>query len=237
MIHPLMVPRSYFQQVLPEEFVDAAFSFTALHWLQHRPPVLDDDAKPYDLSLAANNDLVDFLSARHCELRAGGSLTLCIPAHGDVSVTPALKCLQAVVRELSQVYRISPSVVTRIPLYFRTMDEILSAVSASQGDWKIIGNSMVPIEHPACLQTLDDTICPTTGASSYEAYASASTGFNMAALSGFLVEDVRQNMGNDYPGDVIFLKTLHLAFEREFLRSHIQEKVGFTYAFLHLQKA
>lgn len=231
-----MVPRSFFQQVLPDGFVDAGFCCTALHWLRERPAISNHDGIPFDFPSAAHKDLIDFLCARHRELRQGGILSLAIPARGAISATPALQCLEAVVKELSHEYRISPSIVARLPLYFRTKEEIIAAVSASSDAWEILQASLVPIEHPSSPRFPMDATCTTTRARSLEIYAIGITGFTMAPLSGFLMEDVRHNMGNDYPGDVIFLDTLRLAFEREFLRSHIQEKVGFNYAFLHLQK-
>jgi hypothetical protein len=159
-INPLMAPKSHFQNILPNAFVDAGYCFTALHWLQHTPP--QDSSIDYSKPAAAHADLLAFLSARHRELRPGGTLALCIPGDGPVGVDAVSKCVSATAREFSSsgtgVYSngISASVVARMPLYFRTMDEILAAVSASSKEqggpsWDVLRSEAVPTPHPACL--------------------------------------------------------------------------------------
>lgn len=231
-----MVPKSHFQQVLPDNFVDAAFSFTALHWLQHKP---NYDAATRDrpgVADSARDDLVAFLSARHQELRHGSTLLLCIPGQGPISPSSSLECLDIVIRELSPKYHLSPSVIDRLPMYWRTMGEILSAVSASDGAWDVLGHETVPMVHPAWPDPSNKRSSGTTEADDNETYATAVVGFGMAALSGFLVEDARSNADSQYPGDAKFLEDFRSVFRREFLRSYCHEKVGFTYAFVHLQK-
>jgi hypothetical protein len=242
-INPLMAPKSHFQNVLPNAFVDAGYCFTALPWLQHTPPDKGvEDSKP----AAAHADLLAFLSARHRELRPGGTLALCIPGNGPVGVDAVLKCVSATAREFSSsgsgIYSncISASVVARMPLYFRTMDEILNAVSASKeqggGAWDVLRSEAVPTPHPACLdlkaERLDGSL--TSGVDRSEQYASAVAGFAMAGLGGFLVADARENMGGGYPGDKVFLEDFTAAYKREFLRSFGGEEVGFTYLYLEL---
>jgi hypothetical protein len=242
-INPLMAPKSHFQNVLPDAFVDAGYCFTALHWLQHTRP---DKGVEYSKPAAAHADLLAFLSARHRELRPDGTLALCVPGQGEVGVDVVLKCVSATAREFSSgtgTYSnsISPSIVARMPLYFRTMDEILAAVSASSkeqggGAWEVLGSAAVPTPHPACLdlkaERLDGSL--TTGVDRSEEYASAVAGFAMAGLGGFLVADARENMRGGYPGDKVFLEDFTAAYEREFLRSFGGEEVGFTYLYLEL---
>jgi hypothetical protein len=236
-INPLMVPKSHFQQVLPNGFVDAAFSFTALHWLQHTPSYRLDEGDNAQLAASAHDDLVAFLSARHRELRKDGTLTLCMPGQGSVGVQPVIECLEAAIRDLSSTYHFSSSVIAHLPFYFRTMDEILSAVSTCPGTWNLLGNEMVPMVHSAWPGPSTGTSAGHFGGDAYEDYASAITGFAMAAVSGFLVDDVKSNPDNHYPGDAKFLEEFRPVFRREFLKSYCREKVGFTYAFVHLRKA
>jgi hypothetical protein len=236
-INPLMVPKSHFQQVLPNDFVNAAFSFTALHWLQHTPSHGIEEGDNAQLAISAHNDLVAFLSARHNELRHDGTLTLCMPGQGPVGVQPVIECLEAAICDLSSTYHFSSSVVANLPFYFRTMDEILSAVSTCPGAWNVLGNEMVPMVHSAWPGPSIEIGSGNPAVDAYEDYASAITGFAMAAISGFLVDDVRLSPENHYPGDTKFLGEFRLVFRREFLKTFSQEKVGFTYAFVHLQKA
>jgi hypothetical protein len=235
-INPLMAPKSHFQQVLPDGFVDAGYCFTALHWLQRPPPQGTEDSAALAKPASAHADLVAFLSARHHELRAGGTLMLCIPGQGPIGVEAVLSCVTATAREVSGTYSISPSVVARMPLYLRTMDEILAAVSASEGAWDVLQSAAVPTPHPACLDPTADRICSLTGVDRFEEYAGVVAGFAMAALSGFLAADARANMGGSFPGDGQFVADFTAAYKRVFLRSYGCDEVGFTYLYVNLRK-
>jgi hypothetical protein len=235
-INPLMAPKSHFQQVLPDDFVDAGYCFTALHWLQHPPRQDTEESMALAIRASAHNDVVAFLSARHRELRPDGTLMLCIPGQGPVSTDAVLSCVTATARELSATYSISESVVARLPVYFRTMDEILAAVSASEGAWDVLQSAAVPTPHPACLDPTAERICSSTGVDRFEEYAGVVAGFAMAALSGFLVADARANMGESYPGDKKFVDEFTAAYKRVFLRLHGCEKVGFTYLYVNLRR-
>jgi hypothetical protein len=96
---------------------------------------------------------------------------------------------------------------------------------------------MVPMVHSAWPGPSLERGSGHPGVDAYENYASVITGFGMAAISGFLVDDVRSKPDNRYPGDAKFLEEFRLVFRRAFLKSYCREKVGFTYAFVHLQKA
>jgi hypothetical protein len=180
---------------------------------------------------------VAFLSARRRELRQDGTLTLCMPGQGPVGVQPVIECLEAAIRELSSTYHFSSSVIACLPMYFRTMDEILSAVSTCPGAWNVLGNEMVPMVHSAWPGPSLENGSGHSSVDVHKDYASAITGFAMAAISGFLVDDVRSNPDNQYPGDTKFLEEFRSVFRRKFLKSYCREKVGFTYAFVYLQKA
>ncbi|EWG51635.1 hypothetical protein FVEG_16825 [Fusarium verticillioides 7600] len=179
-ISPLMVTLSIFGQVLPDNFVDAGFSFTALHWLQHMPSSWDTS----DLARNAHENLVSFLSARHREIRPNDTLTLCIPCHGEIGVDPAVACLQASIRNLASTYYLDPSVTVHLPLYFRTMEEILLSINAEQGKWEVKSHVAVPIMHPSWSSAVSDK--EGANMSARVRYAAGITGFTTAACSRFL---------------------------------------------------
>ncbi|KAF5551399.1 benzoate carboxyl methyltransferase [Fusarium mexicanum] len=239
-ISPLMVPRSFFEQVLPNDFVDAGFSFTALHWLQHTPSSWETS----DLARCAHEDLVSFLSASHGEIRTNGTLTLCIPSHGQIGVDPAVACLQASVRNLASTYHLDPSFTVRLPLYFRTMEEILSPIDAEQGKWVVKSHVAAPIMHPSWSAAVLDK-----GGADMAArvrYATGITGFTTAACSRFLTDDTgaypkkrvlnEPSVQSGVLAEATFLEDLSACFKDEFLRSYITEDVGFTYSFVQLER-
>ncbi|KAM5519589.1 hypothetical protein FOXYSP1_18013 [Fusarium oxysporum f. sp. phaseoli] len=239
-INPLMVPQSFFGQVLPDDFVDAGFSFTALHWLQHMPSSFE----PSDVARYADEDLVSFLSARQREIRPKGTLTLCIPCHGQIGVDPAVACLQASIRSLASTYHLDPSFTVRLPLYFRIMEEILASINAEPGKWVVKSHVTVPIMHPSW----SPAVLGNGGAdmAARVRYASGITGFTTAACSRFLTDELGafpKKRDLDEPAlrsgvlaEATFLEDLSACFKDEFLRSYITEEVGFTYAFVQMQR-
>ncbi|KAL5590012.1 hypothetical protein FOVSG1_011879 [Fusarium oxysporum f. sp. vasinfectum] len=227
-INPLMVPKSFFGQVLPDDFVDAGFSFTALHWLQHMPSSFE----PSDVARYAHEDLVSFLSARHREIRPKGTLTLCIPCHGQIGVDPAVACLQASIRSLASTYHLDPSFTVRLPLYFRTMEEILSSINAEKGKWMVKSHVTVPIMHPSWSSAVLDK--DSVDMAARVRYAAGITGFTTAACSRFLTDELGafpKKRDLDEPAlrsgvlaEATFLEDLSACFKDEFLRSYITEE-------------
>ncbi|KAH7467825.1 hypothetical protein FOMA001_g15051 [Fusarium oxysporum f. sp. matthiolae] len=240
-INPLMVPKSFFREVLPDDFVDAGFSFTALHWLQHMPSSFE----PSDVARYAHEDLVSFLSARHREIRPKGTLTLCIPCHGQIGVDPAVACLQASIRSLASTYHLDPSFTVRLPLYFRTMGEILSYINAEKGKWMVKSHVTVPIMHPSWSSAVLDK--DSVDMAARVRYAAGITGFTTAACSRLLTDntgaypkkrDLNQPaLQSGVLAEATFLEDLSACFKDEFLRSYVTEEVGFTYAFVQLERS
>ncbi|CVL09296.1 uncharacterized protein FMAN_15470 [Fusarium mangiferae] len=183
-ISPLKVPKSFFGQVLPDKFVDAGFSFTALHWLQCMPSSFE----PSVLAEYAHEDLLSFLSARHREIRPEGILTLCIPCHGPIGVDPAVASLQASIRSLASTSHVDPFFEVRLPLYFRTMEQILSSINAERGKWVVKSHVTVPIMHPSWSSAVLDKSA--TDMAAKVRYVSGITGFTIAACSRFLTDEM-----------------------------------------------
>lgn len=239
-----MVPKSYFQRVVPNEFVHVGFSFTALHWTQQMPTDGDNTVGSALPSVSANRDLVAFLAARYEEIHHGGHLVLCIPGAGPVGVEPALRCLETVLQQLSTKYHISPSATSRLPLYFRSLEEILTAVEDTRGKWRVVKAADIPMEHPSWAPANCDTNGHCADSSAKEKYAHGITGFTLAAVSGFMLKEVRSNTeafhqkhgGHVELDEDAFLHDLTTGFTAEFLQSHSSERVGFTYAFVKLEK-
>ncbi|EXL94590.1 S-adenosyl-L-methionine-dependent methyltransferase [Fusarium oxysporum II5] len=179
-VNPLMVPKSFFGQVLPDDFVDAGFSFTALHWLQHMPSSFE----PSDLA------------------------------------------------RLASTYHVDPSFTVRLPLYFRTMEEILSSINAEKGKWMVKSHVTVPIMHPSWSSAVLDK--DSVDMAARVRYAAGITGFTTAACSRFLTDELGafpKKRDLDEPAlrsgvltEATFLEDLSACFKDEFLRSYITEE-------------
>lgn len=178
-IYPLLSPKSFFTQVLPANSVDAGFCFTALHCLQRLSPTDNNLSKPLDIPNKAHSGLITFLSARHAELIPGGTLTLCVPVQGPVSVSPAHECLRTTIERLPKAYGLDSACISRLPMYFRTMEELLLGIESSPDTWRVMQNFAVPITHPAWHAAFIHTAETTCGARTEEArerYADTITG-------------------------------------------------------------
>ncbi|KYG13685.1 hypothetical protein FVEG_17672 [Fusarium verticillioides 7600] len=143
-INTLLSPRSYFEQVLPDGFVDAGFNFTALHWLRNMP---DTSSTPSSLSAAAHEDFLTFLSVRHKEIRRRGTMIICVPCDGEISVSPVFRCFEASLRNIYDKYQVNPTIAKRLPMYFRTLDEILTSIAAVNTKWGLRSHHTLPLTH------------------------------------------------------------------------------------------
>jgi hypothetical protein len=159
-------------------------------------------------------------------------------------VGPAVACLQASIHRLASTYHLDPSFTVRLPLYFRSMEEILSSINAEKGKWVVKSHVAVPIMHPSWSSAVLDKDAANMAAR--VRYAAGITGFTTAACSRFLTDEM-----GAYPkkrdlnepalpswvlAEATFLEDLSACFKNEFLRSYITEEVGFTYAFVQLQR-
>ncbi|KAI9148944.1 Fumarate reductase 2 [Paramyrothecium foliicola] len=216
-IYPLLSPQSFYQRIVPHDTVDIGFCFTALHWLQNVPNSPDLSL----LAASAHADLVTFLSARHKEIRLGGQLMLCIPIHGPFNVAFTVECMVDTVRTLAGTYGVDPSVIAKMPVHWRTMDEIMVSIAASDGAWELLHSSEIPMEHPAAslLKTISES-----DAEEFETardkYADIITGFALAALAGFVLDDfkakIRSGNVNGIAEDDIALQVVRLRQELTF---------------------
>nr|POF04886.1 methyltransferase fus9 [Quercus suber] len=215
-LFPMMVPSSFYQQIVPDGFVDAGFCFTALHWVQQMPLDVEYSSsgeedeeesvhEPVDMPARAHEDLVNFFTARHREIRRGGLLTLAIPCQGAVDSESAITCMERCMNEVGRRYDQEgqrESTYARMPVYFRSMDEIDQGMREADGEWETVRSSVVPIEHPAWFPTQaddeDQSVKETTATKNY---ATALTDLMMAAGSGFVVDQIRTTARENYPGD------------------------------------
>ncbi|KAF4340309.1 benzoate carboxyl methyltransferase [Fusarium beomiforme] len=239
-IHPLLSPRSYFEQIVPDGFVDAGFNFTALHWLRMMP---DASSTPSTLSAAAHDDFIAFLSVRHREFRPKGTLTLCIPSHGDISVQPVVKCFETAIRILYDKYQVDPSIAWRLPMHFRTSDEIQASIAAVESKWRLKNHQTVPLMHTSWSPEVVEAHSEEDKMAARKRYAHGVAGFGLAACSQFFIDDLKsQSQAEASSGeDNIrtkdeFMKNFKSTFEEQFLKDHCLDKVGFTYTLLELER-
>ena len=90
-VFPCAIGRSFYEQVLPAEYVHLAWSSYAAVWLSHIPMTIPEHFEntfaTADVRAAfdrqGTQDWEAFLSLRACELRPGGRLVMVLPANND----------------------------------------------------------------------------------------------------------------------------------------------------------
>ncbi|KAL9564843.1 hypothetical protein ACKAV7_011295 [Fusarium commune] len=239
-INTLLSPRSYFEQVLPDGFVDAGFNFTALHWLRTMP---DASSTPSSLAAAAHKDFVTFLSIRHKEVRQHGTMTICIPSDGEISVLPTFRCFESSLHNLHYKYQVDPTIARRLPMYFRTFDEMMASIAAVDMKWTLKSHHALPLMHTSWSPEVIEASSEQARMSARKKYTDAVAGFALAACSQFFIDGLKpQAHHGESPGEEAirlkeeFMTDLTSAFKEEFLRTHCTDKVGFTYALLELER-
>jgi hypothetical protein len=201
----LLSPRSYFEQVLPDGFVDAGFNFTALHWLRNMP---DASSTPSSLSAAAHEDFVTFLSARHKEVHQHGTMALCIPSHGEISVLPTFRCFETSLRNLYDKYHVDPTIARRLPMYFRRLDEMLASIAAVDTRWSLKNHHTLPLIHTSWSPEVIEASSERARMCARRRYADAVAGFALAACSQFFIDGLKPQAyhGESSENDAIRLK-------------------------------
>ncbi|KAF5548743.1 benzoate carboxyl methyltransferase [Fusarium napiforme] len=239
-INTLLSPRSYFEQVLPDGFVDAGFNFTALHWLRNMP---DTSSTPSSLSAAAHEDFVTFLSVRHKEIRRHGTMTICVPSDGEISVFPVFRCFETSLRNIYGKYQVDPTIAKRLPMYFRTLDEVLATIAAVDTKWGLRSHHTLPLMHTSWSPEVIDAGSEEARISARKRYTDSVAGFALAACARFFIGGLNpvDHRGPGLETEMMrlkeeFMRDFTAAFKDEFLRSHCMDKVGFTYTLLKLER-
>lgn len=242
-IHPLFAPGSFYKPRLPRSSVDVALCFSAVHWLQEVPHANGTEIEAA-LSAAAQRDLVDFLTARHSELAPGGQLLVTIASKALSGLQFAIGRLAASIQVLSKTWPIDPSVMARVPIYFRTKDEINAGIDGTKGKWKVVKMTEEVVEHPS--SALYHNCDPNDAAKRalYRAkYASDMARVLRSTLSGFLLREVKKGFAAHgeigHWGDEkeeAFLSALEGAFEQEYKSTFCEERMEYRVWSLQLEK-
>ncbi|KAF4496218.1 Benzoate carboxyl methyltransferase [Fusarium agapanthi] len=195
------------------------------------------------LSAAAHDDFVAFLSTRHREIRQHGTMIICLPSDGEISVLPTFRCFETCLRNLYDKYQVDPTIARRLPMYFRTMDEILASITAVDSKWALKSHHALPLMHTLWSPEVIEASSEDARMLARKRYTDTVAGFALAACSQFFIDGLKpqDNRGQTLEDDEIrlkeeFMTDLTTAFKDEFLHSHCMDKVGFTYTLLELER-
>ncbi|EJP61617.1 SAM dependent carboxyl methyltransferase [Beauveria bassiana ARSEF 2860] len=209
-VFPLMIGRSFYQQIVPDRQVHFGFSFSCLQWLSQVPPA--DAAQNYpfvDRVLLMNSrqntcrgqsdaDLHQFLRVRGDEFVSGAPLILSFVGRSTTCAfweTPVFKCLLLALDEMvgSGLITLTTANLFYPPLFARDLQQVQAVLSSAEvnSTWSTVYLSEEDIEHPKSSKLAR----PGTSLEESTKYAEEMINFGFVILSEFLKEAIRAQVG------------------------------------------
>lgn len=250
-IFTAMIPRSFYQQVVPSGCVDIGFSFSCLHHLEHVPP-RDDGVSATDASRLAvlqkqsHKDLKCFLAHRAAEIPVGGSLILAFVSQassGEQNYAGPVDSCRAALVEMLKEEVIPTKVATEfeVPTYNRTLEDVENIRIETQGTWvaKEIFEKCIP--HPAVEELANRSAtrsnCKATDEDSIW-YANTVIDWLMAVISGYFLKAVKVGLGLKYTEERgrMLLDEWAKRTKKQFFENHRDEEVKCWCIYLRLER-
>ncbi|KAI9839502.1 MAG: hypothetical protein M1819_002127 [Sarea resinae] len=155
-----MVPRSFYQPVMPHWTVNVGFSLAALHHLSHVPAAASvADASNLETRQAvlreqSRRDLRLFLDLRAAEFLPGSELVLSFvgtAASGAPNYAPVAESCRAALADMVKDGVLSTDVLGRfeVPTYNRTIEDVRGVLDELEDVWEVERLFEKEIEHPA----------------------------------------------------------------------------------------
>ncbi|KAJ6259123.1 Methyltransferase FUS9 [Drechslerella dactyloides] len=166
-LYPSLVPKSFYESVVPSGSVDLGYTLSTIHWLKKMPlpkPPTETVAEYYDKrdsrnSAAAKEDLRDFLTLRGQEIKSGGHLVIaCFGsftkeeiAHYKDALILRHRVLFQGMETLANEGKLPLKVMERInvPIYDRSEKELFSGIDELKDTWVVDKYYRKMVHHPA----------------------------------------------------------------------------------------
>lgn len=246
-VFSLMAPQSYYEQVVPNEFVDIGFSTASLHWISRLQPasgnLLPSDA---DVSAEVLADVLRFLRPRYNEVRVGGHLLLSFPVDGELSLKCAYPSIFQCLKDLAEDGIISQEAASkfRLPFHFRTPEEIKQALVAVKEEWQVAEHFNRDVAHPAFLEFQSSFASSSSGSpdpAALDAYSKAISGGFVAIIGNTVVDTARvfqdkTSTAAGHSAETIRSKMVEKLQQRLRKSDFWKTPLGNKYVFLKLRK-
>ncbi|KAE8315052.1 S-adenosyl-L-methionine-dependent methyltransferase [Aspergillus transmontanensis] len=235
---PLLAPRNYYDQVLPDALADIGVCLTSLHWVRCMQPIRETPLERSHVAASAKEDLTCFLSMRHREIRREGILIVCFPIDAQLTLDPVIQILK---EAISCVAGPKAGSAYQFPVYFRPKKEVHEVLDQLNDKWEVIQEFSTPNEHPASsLFRLGDK----KNAAALESCAKAICDFLIAVLGHSIVKTIQafgKKMENDLgePDEESFQRILDevsMAYRRLLLDFDWNTPIGTDFIYLKLRR-
>lgn len=158
-VFTFMVPKSFYEPVVPARSIDVGFSLACLHHLDHVEPRPEgqspvDPERQNTLRAQAKNDLRHFLNLRAEEIIPGGSLVLSFvstASTGEENYPGPVNACRAALIDMVQEGLIPLDVASEfeVPTYNRTLEDVRNTLHGLETDWVTEEVQEKRVLHPA----------------------------------------------------------------------------------------
>ncbi|KAL6924130.1 hypothetical protein FSST1_001404 [Fusarium sambucinum] len=242
--HPLflsMIPRNFYQKVVPPQSAHLGFSLAALHHLDHVPsPTGVQSEDDQLLQKQAHLDLSAFLELRAQEIISRGSLVLSFVGQASAGYEnysgPVDACRNAMIEMVQQgIIPVPVAGSFRVPTYNRTLEDVRKVLDEMSNVWDVHDLFEADITHPA-IHDLNEKQVKDEDAS--REYASIVIDWMMAVCSGYFLKALKVgNEGRYSEEEEKKLLNDWVARTKElFIRDHKDEEVVCSFVYVHLSK-
>ncbi|KAM0295407.1 hypothetical protein ACHAPM_010773 [Fusarium culmorum] len=240
--HPMflsMIPRNFYQKVVPPKSAHLGFSLAALHHLDHVPPPTGVQSEDDQLlQKQAHLDLSAFLELRAQEIISGGSLVLSFVGQASAGYEnysgPVDACRNAMIEMVQQgIIPVSVAAAFRVPTYNRTLDDVRKILGEMSNLWNVHDLFEDDITHPAIHDLKKKQV---EGEDASQEYANVVIDWMMAVCSGYFLKALKVGNGGRYSDDdeERLLGDWVARTKALFIRDHKDEEVVCSFVYLHL---
>lgn len=244
-----MVPRSFYEPVIPAASIDIGFSLACLHHLHHVDPrpadqTPTDAARQTTLRRHAHTDLQRFLSLRGREFVRGGSLVLSFVSQASTGEAnyagPVQACRDALVEMVREgLLPAAAAAEFEVPTYNRNMEDVRATLNEEpvQRDWAVEEVCEKRVVHPAA-EELAAARRSGDGRMDERRYGHTIVDWLMAVVAGYFTKMLQVGLGERYceaEGERLLQAWVERT-KRRFVENHADEEVACWFIYVRLRR-
>ncbi|KAH8822100.1 S-adenosyl-L-methionine-dependent methyltransferase [Xylogone sp. PMI_703] len=257
LVFPYLIPRGFYNLLLPSPTADLGVSWSSLNYLSSQPQVKLEatashaefaKARAEALSAAGHTDLIGFLTLRSLEIRPGGYFVAAIggrkPASDDRESETGSQLLQAALIAMLTAGKLSLPELQAFALFpghERTLEEIQTVLNLGEirGLWEVQCLDPKLIVHPAWVTYQDEILSAKSDsdkAQATERYARAIVVNLVSSAGWYWVDVLKQKRGAEWNGGDAFLDELTEIAVKTCVEKFSDVRVEIWYHYLKLKR-
>ncbi|KAF9765221.1 Methyltransferase fus9 [Fusarium sp. DS 682] len=236
-----MIPRNFYEQVIPSQSAHLGFSLATLHHLDRVPQSTEDaQHESQHRQHQAHIDFSNFLELRSREIVPGGSLVLSFISQASTGYEnysgPVNACRNAMIQMVQQgKIPLSVAQAFRVPTYNRTLADVKDVIEENTQIWKVQDLFEADITHPAFYELRRTS---SSKEASYR-YTDTIIDWLMAVCSGYFIKALRLGYQDGYTEEEeeALLHEWVTQTKGLFMRDHKDEELVCSFIYIRLERA